>query len=129
MTNGRALAAIRPAVLAFILNLAALLAGPFVLPVAAHIRILPATTVADPESTERGVLPAKTALRVVSRPRQADPVLESPEGIAALAPATCRGNACTYTIAYATDTWPRLRLRLVDGGPRGPPAAAFAYDL
>lgn len=126
MIRGRVPTALRPAVLAFILSLAAIGASPFALPVVAQIWISPAI-LADPGSSNRGLLPAKTALRALSRPRQADPVPEPPERVIATSPVACHRSI--YAIAGATDAQVGHSSRVVDGGPRGPPASPVAHVL
>lgn len=129
MTNGRTLAAIRPIVLTLVVNFAAVLAGFVTLPVAAQAWISPAMLVDHPESTERGVLPAKTGLRVLSRPRQTDPALDPPAHSVAINPTACRQPVCPKPVVHAAYRQPRYSLRPGDGSPRGPPAASLAQIL
>ena len=120
--------ALRLAVLAFILSLAAIVAGPLALPVVAQIWTSPAI-LADPASTDGGVLSAKTGLRALSRPRQADPVLDPPERVRATNPPTCHGPVCAIAVARSADTQFGHRSRVVDGSPRGPPTVRLAQIL
>ncbi len=122
MTAGRRKTVVRSTVLAFILNLAALLAALFVLPVAARPWTSPAAVMGDLESTERGVLPASTGLRTLSRPRH-DPVTDPPERVAGLDPGACGEPALAKAIDHDADAQPRHEARLVDSGARGPPAS------
>jgi hypothetical protein len=111
--------AVRAAVLAIILALTALIAGPSRLLLGAPPS--DAAIVTGANESERGVLPAKPVLRALSRPRQSNPVADPPPSAMAIAQA---GNSWAAP-SIANDSDPgaasRRAARLLDCRPRAPP--------
>lgn len=111
--------AVRAAVLAVILALTALIAGPSGILLGGPLSDAPIVTGAD--ESERGVLPAKPILRVLSRPRQSNPVADPPPSAIAMAQAGDSWTAPPIAIDSDPGAAGQRAALLLDCRPRGPP--------
>lgn len=121
MVSASRMGVVRAASLAVMLALAAMGARPLVLPLAAQIWASNAAVVDGTDATDHGVLPAKTALRLMPKLRHTDSGMDPPQPCAV----TVRAEAIPAGTARTGDGYADVATapvaQFLDHRPRGPP--------